>query len=360
MGLRFRRSITLVKGIRLNVSKSGYSWSFGGAPYTVNISQRGTYRTFSLPGTGLSYREKGGGHAPQTVQRNPPTQEIGTPESYVHLDETASSSEQMVADINERLAKPRWAWIGVAGAALTLPGIEANPALLLLTFGFVALAAVLHNQDRRRRTTQIAYDFDTEGQHGYLRLGVWLDNLMQSQRTWLVHSSLTTKDWKRNAGANALVNRQTVRFRHNVKPPFVETNIAVQTLRVGTAALYFLPDQILVYQRRRYAAFSYDSLTQQTSVVRFRETEGVPSDSRTVGTTWQFVRVDGGPDRRFNNNRQIPIALYVEVTFAAGTALRVTLQLSKSDAAAPIQEAFRRMKGADESGHTRLTAQAAM
>lgn len=58
MGFRFRRSIKIAPGIRLNVSKSGLSASVGRPGATVNISNRGTRATVGIPGTGISYSEK--------------------------------------------------------------------------------------------------------------------------------------------------------------------------------------------------------------------------------------------------------------------------------------------------------------
>ena len=346
MGFRFRRSITVVKGLRLNVSKSGYSWSFGGAPYTVNVSRRGTYSTFSIPSTGISYRERVGTPASpisrvirQNVQADP-----RKPESYVKIEQVATSSDQMVADINERLARPQYALIGWIGAGATALALSTYPAVFLLTVAFVGLGLVLRSADRRRRTTQIVYEMDTEGQTRYLRLGVWLERLTHSQRTWLVQSSLSTKDWKRNAGASSLVTRGNVTLLREARPPFIESSLPVQAVQIGTATLFFLPDQILVHQGKRYAAVPYESLALHTNMVQFMETNGVPSDSHVVGTTWQYVRVDGGPDRRFNNNRQIPIALYVEVTLEAPSGLRVALQLSNSNLGPEIVQAFRAMQ----------------
>lgn len=58
MGFRFRKSIKILPGIRLNLSKSGASLSVGGRGASVNIGPRGTYGNIGLPGTGLSYRER--------------------------------------------------------------------------------------------------------------------------------------------------------------------------------------------------------------------------------------------------------------------------------------------------------------
>lgn len=57
MSFRFRRSVKLMPGIRLNVSKSGISASVGVPGATVNIGRRGVRGTVGLPGTGLSYTE---------------------------------------------------------------------------------------------------------------------------------------------------------------------------------------------------------------------------------------------------------------------------------------------------------------
>src|SRR5438046_3058262 len=56
MGLRFRRSLKLGPGIRLNMTKTGLGVSFGprGMRYSVHSSGRRT-RSIGIPGTGLSY-----------------------------------------------------------------------------------------------------------------------------------------------------------------------------------------------------------------------------------------------------------------------------------------------------------------
>jgi hypothetical protein len=61
MGWRFRQSFKVIPGVRLNLSKGGLSCSIGGAPFTMNVGPRGVYGTASLPGNGISYRQKFGG-----------------------------------------------------------------------------------------------------------------------------------------------------------------------------------------------------------------------------------------------------------------------------------------------------------
>ena len=56
MGFRFRKSINLGGGFRVNLSKSGvgYSWGTKGVRFTKTA--KGTKRTtLSIPGTGISH-----------------------------------------------------------------------------------------------------------------------------------------------------------------------------------------------------------------------------------------------------------------------------------------------------------------
>ena len=55
MGFRFRRSIRLFPGVRVNLSKGAPSVSVGERGHTVNVSERGTRATVGLPGSGVSY-----------------------------------------------------------------------------------------------------------------------------------------------------------------------------------------------------------------------------------------------------------------------------------------------------------------
>lgn len=64
MALRFRRSIKIMPGLRVNIGKSGFSsLSVGPRGFTTSVGAKGIYQNIGLPGTGLSFRSKlsGGG-----------------------------------------------------------------------------------------------------------------------------------------------------------------------------------------------------------------------------------------------------------------------------------------------------------
>jgi len=85
MGLRFQKRIRLFKGLTLNLSKTGTSWTIGGRGASVNIRDGKATGNVGIPGTGLSYRGK------LTDSANAPETEIEAAATETHI-ETQSSS----------------------------------------------------------------------------------------------------------------------------------------------------------------------------------------------------------------------------------------------------------------------------
>lgn len=62
MGFRFQKRLSILPGVRLNLSKGGVSTSLGPRGADVNIGKDGVTTNAGIPGTGLSYRSKLGSH----------------------------------------------------------------------------------------------------------------------------------------------------------------------------------------------------------------------------------------------------------------------------------------------------------
>ena len=62
--MRFRKSVKLCKGVRLNFSGSGVSMSLGVRGASVSVGKRGAYLNYGIPGTGLYDRVKIASGAP--------------------------------------------------------------------------------------------------------------------------------------------------------------------------------------------------------------------------------------------------------------------------------------------------------
>ena len=61
MGFRFQKRLSILPGVRINLSKGGVSTSLGPRGADVNIGRNGVTTNAGIPGTGLSYRSKVGG-----------------------------------------------------------------------------------------------------------------------------------------------------------------------------------------------------------------------------------------------------------------------------------------------------------
>lgn len=57
MGFRFQKRIRIFKGLTLNLSKSGSSWTVGRPGASVNFRGDKVTGNVGMPGTGVSYRE---------------------------------------------------------------------------------------------------------------------------------------------------------------------------------------------------------------------------------------------------------------------------------------------------------------
>jgi DNA polymerase-3 subunit epsilon len=79
----------------------------------------------------------------------------------------------------------------------------------------------------------------------------------------------------------------------------------------------------------------YDQLHVAVSQSKFIESSpaSAPRDGTKVGERWQYANVKGGPDKRFKNNRRLPVMLYSHIELASAHGLNWNLQLSRHDPA---------------------------
>lgn len=74
----------------------------------------------------------------------------------------------------------------------------------------------------------------------------------------------------------------------------------------------------------------------------------LPHDAKVVDRTWQYVNKNGGPDRRFNNNRELPVCLYEDLKLSSASGLNELLQVSALGHGDDLKNAVRSMADAIE------------
>lgn len=360
MGFFFRRSAR-AGPFRLNFSKSGIGASLGVKGARFTMTPRGT--TYITVGThGFYYREtllRGGDNRTRRV--GPPPRAVPVAAHTSDAIPTAdisdlvdSSTEQLVTRLNERARQGNPAVIFyVFAAALLLWGgflfndqeaakTDMPGGLILAGILLIPIGIWAHRKNIESRLTRLFYELnDTEAEsHNLVRQA--LGHLARSQRIWRIEGIAATSDWKRNAGASSLVRRKVVSIV-NQEPPRVKSNVVTLCLNAGNTKFFFMPDVVLVWQNGSFGAIAYRDFAVEYAMTRFIEGDGVPSDATVVDQTWRFVNKNGGPDRRFNNNVQLPVVNYGVLRFSSANGLNIHLNTSNVEVSLAFANCWREL-----------------
>lgn len=328
MGVRFRKSINLGGGFRVNVSKSGVGYSWGGKGFRYTKTAKGRKRsTYSIPGTGISYvKESGlgknkGGNGDDNVNQ-----------SHGQMIDNAVSTEMV--DVNEFHPVEYEEFLASIKKVINLNALS---TILVVTFLFSSMpffiitgiaGIFLKIYVYTKMPVSIEYSLDNESQATYDNLSnIWM-SLNKNSKFWQTISESAINK-KTSGGASRGVNRITTRAI-NKTPFFIKSNIQPFGLKLRKQALYFLPDKLLVISGWKVGVINYSDLHMSFGTTRFVETESVPKDANVIGTTWLKVNKNGSPDKRFKDNRRVPVCEYGEILIQSGSALHVELMCSNS------------------------------
>lgn len=339
MGFYIRKSIS-VGPFRFNLSKSGVGVSAGIKGLRLGSGPRGNY--VHMGRGGLYYRASLPANRP-----SPPQVVVPTPIPQTNSKTTApfaeissasplqmqdSSSANLLEELNAKNRLSRnWPGVFIFGLIVTcLLGVSNVPGWLpLLALVVAGVAAELtRRKDELAKSVVLLYDLENEAEAAFDRVCTAFASLAQTSKAWHIEASAAVLDRKYEAGAGSVVKRQAITLANGV-PPYVKTNINVPTIALNRAKLYFFPDRLLVYGAAGVGAVGYRDLMLDVDSKQFVENQGVPQDSKVVSHTWQYVNKDGGPDRRFKNNPQLPVALYETIHLKSPSGLNELLHVSR-------------------------------
>lgn len=357
MGLSFRKSVK-AGPFRFNLSGSGVGVSVGMPGFRIGTGPRGNY--VSMSGGGFTYRTSFGSRNPRPAPLPRPTprfSEDAEPRQGQRFIPSGSAtvapleviqsadirqlsdtdSADLVEEINGKGHKfAVWYWPLVLLAAPWLEVLQAdgdpNPVLIGVLAALSVAVAIgcvwLYMWDEARRSTVLFYDFDASAAQTYEHVLSAFEGLRSCRASWRVLASGRVLDGRYNAGAGETLKRKTASLgTGGVK--HVKCNIDVPWIAAGSNRFYFYPDRIFIVSGKQVAVCTYESLVVGARLTRFIEPDGVPSDSSVVGHTWRFVNKNGSPDRRFKDNRQIPIAQYEELQLSSAQGIQELYQFSR-------------------------------
>ena len=336
MGFRYRKSINLGGGFRINLSKSGVGYSWGTKGYRITKTASGkTRRTYSIPGTGLSYVSETGqnrnsqrnrsqnnapGYRPTTTEPayQQPFGEQRTESAEIKNFQSAEFGN-ITSAIERTLKMNKWGTI-LLWCVLLVAG---NPAFILLPI----IGGVLKVMARSKGAVNLEYDFDAEKEEEHdRRVGAWII-LAEGAKEWQVLTETYNSNTKVHAGAGRSLNRVPCTIK-KTSPYYLKTNVDLIQIKLKKETLLILPDKVFIIRGTKVGAVNYDDLQIQVSSINFVESDSVPKDAQVIGQTWQYVNKNGTPDKRYKNNRQLPICLYGVVRLRSTSGINVEMHIS--------------------------------
>jgi len=376
MGWRFRHSFKVIPGVHLNLSKSGLSCSIGGAPFTVNVGPRGVYGTASLPGSGISYRERIVGTDGAHVQNPalPPTSEppatFPSPALPLHrrtpfpvpnalpIEEVQSASTELLTseslkalkrliqtaheeresingqlkdarDENERASERYWSWQN----GFLLKRIFKNKFAVRRTSMETAVAKVEELECQLHLTTVAAHlEIGKDQAEPYFRMRDQFASMSECAAIWDIKLHQATDKFHERTTANMRVGRELVRFSLD-SCELIQWEQQVPHLRNAKGGELFLYPGFILYRaaREAFSVIDFHDVRASAAFVNFQEEEGVPKDSAVIGQTWAKANKDGSRDMRFVNNHQIPIVRYASLTLKSESGLWEEFQFSNPE-----------------------------
>jgi hypothetical protein len=346
MSFYLRKSIR-VGPFRFNLSKSGVGVSAGIKGFRLGTGPRGNY--VHMGRSGLYYRttlpaKSNDEHQPlldhpseilneTELATHAPLEEI---ESANIFQMTDSSSSDLLNELNSKRKKIRfWPIALILGGVLTAMIPWPAVGIILTTLAIM----IAYYYDQLRKTVVLFYELEDDIEPLFNSLHHAAKEMSSCKRVWHIEAEGKVHDKKYHAGADNLVTRKTTTIEIK-SPPFVKTNIAVPVIGVGKQKLYFFPDRVLVFENNAVGGIDYKNLNINTYVSNFIEAEKVPRDAQVVGKTWKYVNKKGGPDKRFSDNPEFPIAEYGYIDFTSKTGLNERICLSRTDKAEYFQKAI--------------------
>ena len=325
--------------IRLNLSKSGLGASFGVKGLRIGVGPKGTYLAGGRGG--LYYRQylNGGRPSAPTLTRpsiprpiEVPTSSAVAPAQSLEYAAAPASDDEVAVEINARLQAFRWSRLLIAAATLCGLCIFVKGLTILAIvacIGFIAWAIVQSNRETVQRRIEFNYEVGQKTAQLFNTCVKAFEAAAGCSAIWRVTTQTLSWDRKYTAGAGSTVDRAPTRITFNDSR--LISNLPTIWIWAAGGGLCFLPDRMLFFGPSGVSSLDYARAKATAKSVDFRESGPAPSDATQVGSTWQYVNKNGSPDRRFVNNRQLPILRYSELSFHH-PKLSFQLEFSKMDA----------------------------
>lgn len=304
MGVRFRKSINLGKGFRVNMSKSGPGFSWGGKGFRVTKKANGGFRTTAyIPGTGLSYQKdfsnplKGDNKKAKKSGDKFDEKVTDIEERDFGLDFKNLKSTGLRDVLDQAGYKYPLRKLGLLVFILGIVLTFVNPILVI-----VAIAGAIMYFYKKTSPVEIEYDFEDGASEEYDLTNKLLAGILESDKVWLVDGLLADDD------RSTITARKELKIKEGLAGD-LSTNVKVYSLVAGDLTLSFLPDALLINKNGVNKAIDYKDLQVDLRSENFLEEEKV-ADATLIDKTYLHSNKDGSPDKRYKDNPEVNLVEY--------------------------------------------------
>ncbi len=355
MGFRFRKSINLGLGFKVNLSKSGIGYSWGVPGYRITKTAKGrTRKTYSIPGTGIGYVEESSNKIKKespvvnNQKQNLQKTDSGTvydAKKFSEVEEVETGKlknfqpaeyKDFLRKINLRIFLKNLSLFLFIGLFIFYFAYQNSSVWIffgslisLITFVIIKIFVKV----------KIEYNFEDDLETNFNDyVDAWKE-LKTSQRVWQIYRKAKVVDKKNMYGAKQAIERDKLKISFRC-PWYLKSNIKVPVLYFKKVTLILLPDKILVVNKFRAGAVNQQNVNMKFYTEGFIESELKPKDSELIQYQWLHSNKQGGPDQRYQSNKQLPVFRYSYVEITSPEGINELIMVTKSKAATYLSEFY--------------------
>lgn len=323
MGLRYRKSIKLGGGFRINISKSGIGYSWGVPGYRItHTANRRRRTTASIPGTGISYVSETSTQAarsPRTVSaENITAIENENIEDLQPVEyKTIIKKLQRIITLNRISTLMCWCLVLFISPTFFCVGIVGLILKLLVhLFGHIKLDYV--------------FDNSSLSENAQRRINAW-ESLKESRRLWYITHIGNTTDQRNAGGATAAYNKELT-YIHNNLPFYLKSNVKVPVIPMKKTKelLIILPDLIMLIKKNKVGIISHSDVKYDIYATGEVCQSAPAMDSKFIKNVWLYRNADGSPDKRHKNNVELPMYELGRIDLSSSSGLDIRIVVSNT------------------------------
>lgn len=237
MGFRYRKSIRLGGGFRINISGSGIGYSWGVPGYRITKTANGKIRqTASIPGTGLSYSTEESLH--KSARRNTAKESPYIDTEVIQSVDRENYKDSDFKALMKKIRRTRFlnkASLIIGSIGLLAFIVLHTPQRLFLTIFSFAVFFYVHYV----APVKLEYDFTDEQRAAYEEWYTAWRKLFACDTVYYVPETYTNSNAREHGGAEKTISEEKVLGMPNL-PYYLRTNVPVFSVALNQRESFYI------------------------------------------------------------------------------------------------------------------------